>query len=81
MNYIQEITAFFGWCVVINVVFFLMTSIAIMVFKDKMMYYHQRLFGVSESALACFYFGYLGCYKLLIVLLFFVPYLALKIMA
>ena len=80
MNNIQALTAFFGWCSVINIGVLLLSTLAMMLMKDMMVRVHSRMFGVSQSDLPMLYIKYLGHYKIAIFIFNVVPYFALKLM-
>ncbi|EAT11107.1 hypothetical protein HF888_03985 [Bermanella marisrubri] len=77
---IEQLTEFFGWCLVINIAVMMLSAIAIIIFKEPISAIHSRLTGVEKSNLPSLYFQYLGNYKIAIFVLSLVPYLALKIM-
>jgi len=80
MSTIDIITAFLGWCSIINIVILSLTTIILMFWKDGISTLHSRLFGVDKNNLKLMYIQYLGNYKIAIIILNIVPYLALKIM-
>ena len=77
---IDDLTAFIGWCTVINICFLSLTSLVIFTFKDAVASIHSSMTGIEQSALMPLYFQYLGQYKILIMMLNLVPYFALKLM-
>ncbi len=78
---LATMTEFFGWCALLNILMLSITTVAITLFKQPLITYHHKLFGVTESNLAHVYFSYLSFYKLATLVLCVVPYLALKIIA
>ena len=78
---IETVTAFFGWCTVINIGVLSVSTIAIIVGGKSIRKLHATLFGLEESALAPAYFQYLAQYKIVTLTLNLTPYLALKILA
>ncbi len=80
MSTIDIITAFLGWCSIINIVMLSLTSTILMLWKDKISSLHSHLFGVSHSDLKILYIQYLGNYKIAIIILNIAPYFALKLM-
>lgn len=78
---IETLTAFFGWCAVINIIVLLLTTIAVSLAKDRIVRVHSKIFGLKPDDLPMAYFEYLGNYKIAIYVLSIVPYIALKIMA
>jgi len=77
---IDTITAFLGWCSIINIVMLSLTSIILIVWKGSISTLHSRLFGLSQDNLKMLYIQYLGNYKIAIIILNIVPYFALTIM-
>ncbi|MEA2047286.1 MAG: hypothetical protein U9O64_02430 [Campylobacterota bacterium] len=77
---INELTIFFGWCTVINLVFYLTSAFFIIVFKSFTITLHSKMIGVEASKLPNIYFSFLGNYKIGILLLNLTPYIALKLM-
>ena len=81
MPSIEVLTTFFGWCSVINIGVLVFTTVVLMLMKDAISSIHAKLFGVNQENLPLIYFGYLGNYKVAILVFNLVPYLALKLMA
>ncbi|NCO03345.1 MAG: hypothetical protein GW903_04060 [Alphaproteobacteria bacterium] len=73
------LTHFLGWCTLINIVIFLISTVMITLFKGLAMGLHKRLFNVDESFLTQSYFNYLARYKLLIIVFNLVPYSVLRL--
>ena len=78
---IDEIITFLGWCTVINMGMLAFAAIIIFLFQGFVIRLHSKLSGVNASTLPTLYFSYMANYKIGILLLNFVPYVALKIMA
>lgn len=81
MNNMETITTFFGWCLVINSVALLIATIAMSAFRGFISRFHSKLMGVSEEEMTILYVQYLSNYKIAIIVLNLVPYIALRIMA
>ncbi len=81
MNDIQTITAFLGWCTVINIGLLLFYTVWLVSFKDFTKRIHSQLLGVEPDKLDLVYFQYLANFKLAVIVLNIVPYIALKLMA
>ena len=79
MTDINTLTEFLGWCSVINVSVLFLSTIALAVARKPVSCIHSKIFGVSESDLPLTYMQYLGNYKIAIIVLNIVPYIALKI--
>jgi len=81
MENIQTITTFFGWCTIINLGIYIFTAIMLAILKEPIKNIHSKLFSISIEKLDEVYFNYLGNFKLAIIILSIVPYVALKVMA
>lgn len=75
-----ELTSFLGWCTLINAVLLILAFLMLTLSREWIMSIHARIFQVPEDALPGIYLGFLGKYKLLIVVFNLVPYLALRLM-
>jgi hypothetical protein len=78
---INQITVFFGWCTVVNMIIYTFSALFIIVFKNFTTRLHSKIVGLDVSELPSLYFKYLGNYKIGILIFNFAPYIALKIMA
>ncbi len=76
---VDQLTVFFGWCALINIIILFAASIFLMVFRDWIMGAHSRMMGVDKEKLPALYFSYLGNYKITTLVFALVPYLALRI--
>ena len=72
------VTAFFGWCTLINIAVLLFSTFMLWVGGSSIPRIHARLFGLDEAALAPAYFQYLAQYKIVTLTMNFAPYIALK---
>ena len=78
---IADLTQFFGWASVISIAVLCVMFMMLTVFKQGILEIHSQLFDLSEADLNLIYLKYFAQYKLLMFILFIVPYLALKAMA
>ncbi len=78
MQNVETLVAFFGWCTVINVVLLSLAALMLTVMKDFVSGIHSKMTGLSQSELSVVYIQYLGNYKIAIIMLNLVPYIALK---
>ena len=78
---IHEITTFIGWCSVINVGILATTVVALVFMRNFASTIHEKMFGIDKAELPKMYFRYIANYKIAILILNIVPYLALKILA
>ena len=81
MDNLQTLTTFLGWCSIINLVILSVASILLSSMRDATASLHSKMFGVSKEDMYRAYVQYLSTYKILIIVLNFVPYLALRIMS
>ena len=77
----NALTAFFGWCTLLNIGIYLFTVTALWLLRDFAYRLNARIFAVDEAMIARVTLQYIGMYKLLINVCCFVPWLALKLMA
>ena len=78
---LETLTAFFGWCSIINAGILLLTTFAIGTCRRMVSGIHRRMFDLSETELNAAYFQYLAHYKILILVLNIVPYIVLRIIS
>jgi hypothetical protein len=81
MDSLETLTAFLGWCTILNLAFMVFTALLVMVAGSTLAQIHSKMFGVSEGELPRIYFKYLAYYQMAIVVLNLMPYIALKILA
>lgn len=73
-------TSFLGWCSVLNIGLLLVSTISVTFLKHIVSKLHSRMLGVEKSQLPPIYMQFLANYKLAIIVLNIVPYIALRIM-
>ena len=81
MTDIQTVTTFLAWCSIINIGLLFFYTVWLMAFQDFTKRVHSAILGIDKDKLDSVYFQYLANYKLAVLILNIVPYLALKIMA
>ncbi len=81
MNNLQTFTTFLGWCSAINIAVLIFASIMLVLMRDFVAGIHGRMFGVSTEEISLAYVHYLANYKIAIIMLNIVPYVALRIMS
>ena len=81
MMTIAALTELLGWVSVINIVVLLLSTLGVIAIRGTITVIHAKLFGLDEKDLGRAYFQYLAQYKIAIIVLNIVPYIALKIMA
>jgi hypothetical protein len=75
------LTSFFGWCLLINLGFYIVTALSLVFLKGVVRNVNHRLFGIGEERIMQESFAFLGRFKLAIILFFLTPYIALRLMA
>jgi hypothetical protein len=68
----------FMWMTLINVAILVLSSVLVMALKDALRRAHSGLFGVREDEVAVVTYGYLGAYRLLVLVFNIVPYVSLQ---
>ena len=56
------------------------SSVVIMVFKDKICRLHGKLFGLTDNQVAVAMYAYLGMFKIFVIVFSIVPYVTLVLM-
>lgn len=78
---VVQLTEFLGWCTLINVVLLGLTAISVIALKGTISKIHAAMFDVDAAALPATYFTYLADFKIAVLVLNVVPYIALRMMA
>lgn len=78
---LETLTAFLGWCAVINLLLLVVVSIGVMTLREPVMKIHSRMVGVSESELPLMYFKYVAYFKIAVFVFNVTPWIALKVIA
>ena len=77
---LREVQEFLFLCMVLNIGLLMFSSILIIVIRPFVCRMHGKMFGVSEERIAFALYGYLGAYKIAVIVFNVVPWLALFIM-
>lgn len=80
MDSIEVMREFLGWCAVINMAMLTFVALAIVVVDAPLRKLHRALFKLSDEDLSRAYFQYLAQFKIVVVIFFVIPWVALKIM-
>jgi hypothetical protein len=80
MQDINTLTGLFGWCSVINIAIFCIATLMLTLMRDFISGIHSKMTGLGQSELSVVYFQYLANYKIAILMLNLVPYIALKLL-
>lgn len=81
MDSLETLTAFFGWCTVINIGILMVAALVLGLMRGTISQIHAKMFNLNEADLSRAYFRYLAQYKIAVLVLNLVPYIALKIVA
>ena len=76
----DSLATFLGWCSLINMAVLLLSTLALITFRQPVTSLHSKLFGLNEQDLGRAYFQYLAQYKIVIIVFNLTPYLALRVM-
>ena len=76
---LDQLTAFFGWMLVINMVIYAWSALWIIFARDFVTRMQARIMGVPEADWGMLYTDFLARYKLMIIVFNFAPWLALVI--
>jgi len=77
---LDQLTEFFKWMTILNIVIFILSAILIIIFKKIVCRIHGILFGLKEEEVSIISYEYLGTYRVLILVLNIVPYISLVCM-
>jgi hypothetical protein len=69
----------FFWCTLINYLILGGMTLGVIIFGDKIFALHRRWFDFDRGTFEVALYFFLGIYKILIIVFFFVPWLALLI--
>ncbi len=81
MEFNESITTFIGWCAVINVSLILFMVVIAGIFHEGIGNINAKLFGVSKEAAKTILLQIFFQYRIAVLVLNVVPYIALKIMS
>ena len=77
---LSELTELLGWASAINIAYLLLATIVIAFMKGTISSIHSKIFRVDGKDLDSKYFDFLSHYKIMTLVFFVAPYIALKIM-
>lgn len=83
MTSLEPVTAFFGWCTVLNMAFILLVALLTsIVNKDGFPFtFAAKMFGITMDEVKSTHFRVFQQYRFAVLALNVVPYIALKIIA
>ncbi|GGH36736.1 hypothetical protein SAMN05444007_10923 [Cribrihabitans marinus] len=73
------LTTVFGWMAVLNIAFLGITTLMIVVLRDRIAEIHGRMFEMEPAEVRKAYFRYLANYKILTLVFCLMPWIALKL--
>lgn len=76
---IETLRNFFLWCTIINGAMLIFSSIFCMLAKNWIYSIHSKLFSIPREAFNIIIYSFLGVYKIFVISLNLIPYLALVI--
>lgn len=74
---IDQCTELFKWMTLINISVFIVSALLSMILKKVVSKMHGKLFGIDESIVSVVGYGYLGVYRIFILVFNLVPYVSL----
>ncbi|MDO6564600.1 hypothetical protein Q4488_14530 [Amphritea sp. 1_MG-2023] len=80
MMTLSQLTEWLGWASILNLGMLIFASVMLALIRPFITTLHSKMFGISDADLTIIYFNYLANYKVLSLIFFMAPYIALKIM-
>ena len=77
---LSQLTELLGWASIINIAYLLLATSIIKFKRDTISSIHSKIFNLDEAELRSKYFDFLSIYKIVTLVFFVAPYIALKIM-
>lgn len=77
---LDQLTELFKWMTIINIGIFISSSLLSIVLRKITCKMHGKLFGIDEGKVSIVLYGYLGVYRIFIIVFNIVPYLSLLIL-
>lgn len=78
---LNTLLEFFVWCTIINIAVFIYSCVMVIFAKDYIYRMQAKWFDISKETFHSMVYGYLGLYKILIIVFNIVPLLALLIIS
>ena len=76
---LDQLIEFFKWMTIINIAIFIFSVILTIGLKQLLSKMHSKMFGIQKEKVAVVVYGFFGVYKIAIIVLNIVPYIALLI--
>ena len=77
---LDTLRAFFGWCTILNGGLLAFASLILMFAGDFAYRLHRRWFQMSRETFTIAIYAFLGCWKIAVISLHLVPWIALALM-
>ena len=78
---IDVVREFLMWCTIINAGLLILTSLLFLAASDLIYSAHSKWFPLSREAFTVAIYGFIGFYKILIIVFNIVPFVAVSIVA
>ena len=75
----DQFVAVFGWGLAINLAIYALAAFMVVVFRDWMGDMHARMFRLEKADIQIRYFSYLATYKIVLIVFWLAPYIAMRI--
>lgn len=76
---LDQLTELFKWMTIISIGLLLFSSVIVILLQKVMGKLHGKLFGIKEESVALMAYGYLGMFKVLIIVFILVPFISMII--
>lgn len=76
---LEQLTELFKWMTIINIGILILSSVLVILLKNIMSKMHGKLFGIKEDQVAVVAYGYLGMFKIQVIIFNIVPWISLLI--
>lgn len=77
---LDQLTELFKWMTICNVAVFLISAVLTIMFKGFVCRMHGMIFGIDKEKVPMVLYGYLGLYRIIILVFNIVPYVSLLIL-
>ncbi|WP_408022075.1 DUF6868 family protein [Spartinivicinus ruber] len=77
---IKKLTDFFMWCTILNAGFLIYITLMCVFFSNWIYQVQSKWFPISREVFNIVVYAFIGLYKLIFIVFFLVPYLALLTM-
>lgn len=76
---IQTLQSFFMWCTILNLGILMVTGLFLAIGGDFVYWLHVRFFSISRETFDAVIYGWIGLYKIAVIVFNIVPWIALEI--